>query len=41
MKTGKFTDSDAVRRHVTQALGRYWKSETGRRPVILPVVLDV
>ena len=41
MKDAKFTDSDAVSRHVVQALGRYWKQEIGRRPVILPVVLEV
>ena len=38
---GKFTDSDAVSRHVVQALGRYWRHEIGRRPKILPVVLEV
>jgi ribonuclease J len=34
-------DHAAVQRHVTQALGRFWRAETGRRPVILPVVLDL
>ncbi len=37
----KFTDSDAVSRHVVQALGRYWRQEIGRRPKILPVVIEV
>ena len=41
LKSHKFNDLQAIQRHVTQALGRYWKQETGRRPVILPVVLDV
>lgn len=41
LKGGKFTDSDAVSRHVVQALGRYWRHEIGRRPKILPVVLEV
>ena len=36
----RFTDLSAVQRHVTQALGRFWKQEVGRRPVILPVVLE-
>jgi mRNA degradation ribonuclease J1/J2 len=27
-----------VQREVVQTLGRFWKKETGRRPVILPVV---
>jgi ribonuclease J len=36
----RFTDLPAVQRHVTQALGRFWKQEVGRRPVILPVVLE-
>jgi hypothetical protein len=26
---------------VVQALGRFWRSETGRRPFILPVVQDL
>lgn len=34
----KFEDLQAIQRHVVQALGRFWKSETGRRPFILPVV---
>jgi ribonuclease J len=37
----KFEDLAAVQRHVVQALGRFWKSETGRRPFILPVVQDL
>ena len=41
LKGGKFTDVDAVSRHVVQALGRYWRHEVGRRPKILPVVLEV
>lgn len=41
LKDAKFTDSDAVSRHVVQALGRYWRHEVGRRPKILPVVLEV
>ncbi|MEX1178001.1 MAG: ribonuclease J [Nitriliruptor sp.] len=37
----KFDDPQAISRHVTQALGRHWKSTTGRRPFILPVVVDL
>ncbi len=37
----KFEDTAAVSRHVVQALGRFWRSETGRRPFILPVVQDM
>jgi mRNA degradation ribonuclease J1/J2 len=37
----RYEDLQAVQRHVVQALGRYWKSQTGRRPFILPVVQDV
>lgn len=37
----RFADIPAIQRHVTQALGRFWKQEVGRRPVILPVVLEV
>jgi ribonuclease J len=38
---GKFSDAAAIQRHVTQALGRYWRHEVGRRPVLLPIVLEV
>jgi len=34
-------DTVAVQREVTQTLGRFWKAETGRRPVILPVVQEL
>ncbi len=40
LKAHKFNDPPGIQRHVTQALGRYWKQEVGRRPVILPVVLE-
>jgi ribonuclease J len=36
----RFEDLQAVQRHVVQALGRFWRSETGRRPFILPVVQE-
>ena len=41
VKQHRFADVQAIQRHVTQALGRYWKHEVGRRPVILPIVLEV
>ncbi len=41
LNAAKFEDTQAVQRHVVQALGRFWKQETGRRPFILPVVQDV
>jgi ribonuclease J len=37
----RFEDVAAIQRHVVQALGRFCKSETGRRPFILPVVQDI
>jgi ribonuclease J len=37
----RFRDSDAIARHATQALGTYWRAQTGRRPKIIPLVLDV
>jgi ribonuclease J len=37
----KFRDSDAISRHVTQALGTFWRAHTGRRPVIIPLVVEV
>jgi ribonuclease J len=40
LSQAKFEDTAAVQRHVVQALGRFWRSETGRRPFILPVVQD-
>jgi ribonuclease J len=36
----RFEDLSAIQRHVVQALGRFWRSETGRRPFILPVVQE-
>jgi len=35
------SDTMAVQREVVQTLGRFWKQETGRRPVILPVVQEL
>ena len=40
LESKKFTDERALQQHVTQALGRFWRHEIGRRPVILPIVLD-
>jgi len=37
----KREDTAAVQREVVQTLGRFWKHETGRRPVILPVVQEL
>ncbi len=37
----KREDTAAVQREVVQTLGRFWKNETGRRPVILPVVQEL
>jgi ribonuclease J len=34
-------DTAAVQREVVQTLGRFWKQETGRRPVILPVIQEL
>jgi len=34
-------DTAAVQREVVQTLGRFWRRETGRRPVILPVVQEL
>ncbi len=35
-----FEDTAAVQRRVVQALGRFWRERTGRRPFILPIVQD-
>ncbi len=40
LKKAKFTDTLALQQHITQALGRFWRHEVGRRPVILPIVVD-
>jgi ribonuclease J len=40
LQPSKFTDAAAIQRHVVQSLGRYWKQDVGRRPVILPIVLE-
>lgn len=34
-------DHAVVRRTCVQSLGRFWRESTGRRPVILPVVIEV
>jgi ribonuclease J len=34
-------DLAVVRRTVSQTLGRFWRDQTGRRPVILPVLVEV
>ncbi len=36
----RFEDTSAISRYVVQALGRFWRAETGRRPFILPVVQE-
>ncbi|HEX2026499.1 MAG TPA: ribonuclease J [Nitriliruptorales bacterium] len=38
---GKFHDTQAIQRHVVQALGTYWRAQTGRRPVSIPLVVEV
>ena len=40
LTAARFEDTAAVSRHVVQALGRFWRGETGRRPFILPVVQE-
>jgi two-component system C4-dicarboxylate transport response regulator DctD len=34
----KFGDPAAIQRSVTEVLARFWRAETGRRPVILPLL---
>jgi ribonuclease J len=34
-------DEAVVRRDAARTLARFWKAETGRRPVILPVIVEV
>jgi ribonuclease J len=41
LAAAKFEDLQAIQRHVVQALGRFWREHTGRRPFILPVVSEV
>lgn len=36
----RFEDLKAVERHVIQAMGRFWRHEVGRRPFIMPVILE-
>ncbi len=40
LSKAKFNDPQAIQRHMTQAIGTYWRGEVGRRPVILPIVLE-
>jgi ribonuclease J len=37
----RFRDADAISRHVVQALGTFWRANTGRRPVIIPLVVEI
>ncbi len=37
----KLHDPSAIQRHVVQALGSYWRGQTGRRPIIIPLVVGV
>ncbi|MDP9406013.1 MAG: ribonuclease J [Actinomycetota bacterium] len=39
--TAHDSDPAVVRRLVSSALGRFWKERTGRRPVILPILVEV
>ena len=41
LSRAKREDTAAVQREVVQTLGRFWRRETGRRPVILPVVQEL
>ena len=34
-------DPAVLRRTVSSALGRFWRDRTGRRPVILPILVEV
>ncbi len=38
---GSGSDPAVVRRAVSSSLGRFWKERTGRRPVILPILVEV
>ena len=38
---GADSDPAVVRRTVSTALGRFWRDRTGRRPVILPILVEV
>jgi ribonuclease J len=40
LKAGRFTDVAALQRHIVQAAATFWRSETGRRPMVLPIVLE-
>ncbi|MDQ3932917.1 MAG: ribonuclease J [Actinomycetota bacterium] len=37
----KLHDPTAIQRHAVQALGTYWRGQTGRRPIIIPLVVGV
>jgi ribonuclease J len=41
MTRARRSDTAAVQREVVQTLARFWKRETGRRPVVLPVVQEL
>ena len=41
MPSSRLGDVAAVQREVVQTLARFWKRETGRRPVVLPIVQEL
>jgi ribonuclease J len=41
LSRAELEDTGTVQRRVVQALGRYWREETGRRPFILPIVQEL
>jgi len=41
LPTARLADTAAVQREVVQTLARFWKRETGRRPVVLPIVQEL
>jgi ribonuclease J len=41
LEAGGDSDQAVVRRTTVQALARFWREQTGRRPVILPLLVEV
>jgi hypothetical protein len=41
LSSARLSDTAAVQREVVQTLARFWRRETGRRPVVLPIVQEL
>jgi ribonuclease J len=41
LRAGRDSDGAVIRRTTAQTLARFWREQTGRRPVILPLLVEL